>query len=112
MEERSKNGEYFSLAEFIDRHTFKGSAVNKSVIENLIYSGAFDMVDETRGFSNIFSAREFMLGKYREKNKIKIDKERMNIFLLLKRKRLQRIGGGFYNKRTSPVLLSLTTKDW
>lgn len=88
MEERSKNGEHFSLAEFIDRHTFKGSAVNKSVIENLIYSGAFDMMDETRGFSNIFSAREFMLGKYREKNKIKIDKEKDEYFLAFEKKKI------------------------
>lgn len=88
MEERSKNGEYFSLAEFIDRHTFKGSAVNKSVIENLIYSGAFDTMDETRGFSNIFSAREFMLGKYREKNKIKIDKEKDEYFLAFEKKKI------------------------
>lgn len=88
MEERSKNGEYFSLAEFIDRHTFKGSTVNKSVIENLIYSGAFDMMDETREFSNIFSAREFMLGKYREKNKIKIDKEKDEYFLAFEKKKI------------------------
>lgn len=88
MEERSKNGEYFSLAEFIDRHTFKGSAVNKFVIENLIYSGAFDMMDETREFSNIFSAREFMLGKYREKNKIKIDKEKDEYFLAFEKKKI------------------------
>lgn len=88
MEERSKNGEYFSLAEFIDRHTFKGSAMNKSVIENLIYSGAFDMMDETREFSNIFSAREFMLGKYREKNKIKIDKEKDEYFLAFEKKKI------------------------
>lgn len=88
MEERSKNGEYFSLAEFIDRHTFKGSAVNKSVIENLIYSGAFDMMDETREFSNIFSAREFMLGKYREKNKIKIDKEKDEYFFAFEKKKI------------------------
>lgn len=88
MEERSKNGEYFSLTEFIDRHTFKGSAVNKSVIENLIYSGAFDMMDETREFSNIFSAREFMLGKYREKNKIKIDKEKDEYFLAFEKKKI------------------------
>ena len=88
MEERSKNGEYFSLAEFIDRHTFKGSAVNKSVIENLIYSGAFDMMDETREFSNIFSAREFMLGKCREKNKIKIDKEKDEYFLAFEKKKI------------------------
>lgn len=88
MEERSKNGEYFSLAEFIDRHTFKGSAVNKSVIENLIYSGAFDTMDETREFSNIFSAREFMFGKYREKNKIKIDKEKDEYFLAFEKKKI------------------------
>lgn len=88
MEERSKNGEYFSLAEFIDRHTFKGSAVNKSVIENLIYSGAFDTMDETREFSNIFSARKFMLGKYREKNKIKIDKEKDEYFLTFEKKKI------------------------
>lgn len=88
MEERSKNGEYFSLAEFIDRHTFKGSAVNKSVIENLIYSGAFDTMNETREFSNIFSAREFMLGKYREKNKIKIDKEKDEYFLAFEKKKI------------------------
>lgn len=88
MEERSKNGEYFSLAEFIDRHTFKGSAVNKSVIENLIYSGAFDIMDETREFSNIFSAREFMLGKYREKNKVKIDKEKDEYFLAFEKKKI------------------------
>ena len=88
MEERYNNGEYFSLDEFIDRHTFKGSAVNKSVIENLIYSGAFDMMDETREFSNIFSAREFMLGKYREKNKIKIDKEKDEYFLAFEKKKI------------------------
>lgn len=90
MEERSKNGEYFSLTEFIDRHTFKGSVMNKSVIENLIYSGAFDMMDETREFSNIFSAREFMLGKYREKNKIKIDKEKDEYFLAFEKKKIDK----------------------
>ena len=76
IEEREKNGEYFSLEEFVDRHSFKGSSVNKSTVENLIYSGAFDEMEETRGFSNIFSAREYMLGKYREKNRIKIDREK------------------------------------
>lgn len=76
IEERGKNGEYFSLEEFVDRHSFKGSSVNKSTVENLIYSGAFDDMDETREFSNIFSAREYMLGKYREKNRIKIDREK------------------------------------
>lgn len=76
IEERERNGDYFSLEEFVDRHSFKGSSVNKSTVENLIYSGAFDEMDETREFSNIFSAREYMLGKYREKNRIKIDREK------------------------------------
>ncbi len=76
IEERERNGEYFSLTEFVERHSFKGSSVNKSTVENLIYSGAFDEMDETREFSNIFSAREYMLGKYREKNHIKIDREK------------------------------------
>lgn len=76
IEERERNGEYFSLEEFVDRHSFKGSSVNKSTVENLIYSGAFDEMEETREFSNIFSAREYMLGKYREKNRIKIDNEK------------------------------------
>ena len=76
IEERGKNGEYFSLEEFVDRHSFKGSSVNKSTVENLIYSGAFDEMGETREFSNIFSAREYMLGKYREKKRIKIDREK------------------------------------
>lgn len=76
IEERERNGEYFSLTEFAERHSFKGSSVNKSTVENLIYSGAFDDMEETRGFSNIFSAREYMLGKYREKNRIKIDREK------------------------------------
>lgn len=76
IKERNENGDYFSLEEFVDRHSFKGSSVNKSTVENLIYSGAFDDMEETREFSNIFSAREYMLGKYREKNRIKIDRER------------------------------------
>lgn len=76
IEERERNGEYFSLTEFAERHSFKGSSVNKSTVENLIYSGAFDDMEETRGSSNIFSAREYMLGKYREKNRIKIDREK------------------------------------
>lgn len=76
IKERNANGEYFSLEEFVDRHSFKGSSVNKSTVENLIYSGAFDEMEETREFSNIFSAREYMLGKYREKNRIKIDREK------------------------------------
>lgn len=42
IEERKKNGLFFSLEEFIDR--VDTSVVNKRVVENLIISGAFDEV--------------------------------------------------------------------
>jgi intein/homing endonuclease len=70
LEERNLNGEYFSLEEFIDRQMFKGSPINKSVVENLIYSGAFDTVE------NITDVRQrtTLLEKYRELKKVKVDK--------------------------------------
>ena len=72
-EERKKNGPYFSLDEFIDRHVFKGSAVNKSVIENLIMCGAFDDLSEG---PTIVEKREGLLRKYREQYSIKINEEK------------------------------------
>jgi DNA polymerase-3 subunit alpha len=45
MSDKEKNGEIFSLEEFIDRHTLKGSKVNKTHYENLIMSGAFDKIE-------------------------------------------------------------------
>lgn len=67
--ERSTNGEYFSFLEFVERHSFKGSSVNKSVVENLIYSGAFDKLEENR-------SREELLLSYRKGIKTKIDPEK------------------------------------
>lgn len=66
MTERSTNGEYFSFEEFLERHSFKGSAVNKSVVENLIYSGAFDSLEKDK-------KREDLLLLYRSGIKTKID---------------------------------------
>lgn len=69
IEERDMCGEYFSLDEFIDRQVGTGSAVNKSVVENLIYSGAFDEIE------NISSIQERgrLLQRFREIRKVKID---------------------------------------
>lgn len=72
-EERKENGPYFSLEEFIDRHSFKGSAVNKSVIENLIYCGAFDDFSSKRSISE---KRKELMDSYRKDYKVKIDKEK------------------------------------
>jgi len=45
IEERS-NGQFFDFADFLDRVIFKGSKVNKSHVENLILSGAFDDLED------------------------------------------------------------------
>lgn len=66
MKERNESGEYFSFEEFLTRHSFKGSAVNKSVVENLIYSGAFDSLEKDK-------KREDLLLLYRSGIKTKID---------------------------------------
>lgn len=72
MEERLKNGPYFSFEEFLDRHSQKGSAVNKSVIENLVSCGAFDKLESI----SIPVDRLRLIDRYRELNKVKIDKEK------------------------------------
>jgi DNA polymerase-3 subunit alpha len=48
LQERERNGEYFSLEDFLSRHSFKGSKVNKRVIENLVLSGSFDELESIK----------------------------------------------------------------
>lgn len=77
LSERSKNGKYFSFEEFVQRHTFSGSKVNKLHIENLIYAGAFDQIEDVQSSNQ----RKRLLELYRERRKIQVDKER-DLFVL------------------------------
>lgn len=70
--EREQNGEYFSFEEFLDRHIFKGSKVNKSVIENLVVSGAFDNLEKIDNPCD----RMRLIDLYRTKYRVKIDKDK------------------------------------
>ena len=45
IKERTENGQYWSLDDFITRHKWKGSAVNSRIIRNLILAGAFDSLE-------------------------------------------------------------------
>lgn len=72
IEERNKNGEYFSLDEFLERHTFKNSKVNKRVIENLILSGAFDGIEDIRNPID----RQTLIQQFRKRNKVKADEDK------------------------------------
>lgn len=70
--EREQNGEYFSFEEFLDRHIFKGSKANKSVIENLVASGAFDNLEKIDNPCD----RMRLIDLYRTKYRVKIDKDK------------------------------------
>lgn len=50
LEERKNNGEYFSFEEFYNR--IKGKGVNKAAIRNLILSGCFDQLENTKNPSD------------------------------------------------------------
>lgn len=69
LEERDKNGEFFSLEDFIDR--VPKDKVNKSVVENLIFSGAFDKLENIKFVSD----RIRLIKKFRELRGIKVDKD-------------------------------------
>ncbi len=45
-QDKLENGEYFDFDEFLTRNQFKGSKINKRVIENLILCGAFDKIEQ------------------------------------------------------------------
>ena len=65
LEEREKNGNYFSYEEFLSR--INKSKVNKRVVENLIYSGCFD---EIENIENVLD-RGKLIEKLYEINKVK-----------------------------------------
>ena len=68
MGDRDDN-QYFSFTEFIDRHIYKGSKVNKRTVENLIFSGCFDEIESI----NLPRERVRLFNEYREKVKQKIE---------------------------------------
>jgi DNA polymerase III subunit alpha len=72
MKDKEENGEYFSFGDFVDRHSFKGSKVNKRTIENLILSGCFDLLENIEQPKDRIS----LITEYREKVKQKIDNEK------------------------------------
>ncbi len=95
-EEKKKNGPFFSLEEFIDRCVIKGSPVNKSVIENLIFAGAFDELENIQEPKDRLSLIEMYRENKRVKvledkdlltNIMKVRKERNNWWWLLQQKR-------------------------
>ena len=70
FEARNKNGQFFSLEEFLER--VEKSKVNKSSVENLIIAGAFDELESIK-----FPAeRRALIEEYRVKNNIKVDPQK------------------------------------
>ena len=69
INERKKNGDYKSFADFYFRNTFTGSKVKKQTYEALIASGAFDNLYNFEGREN---RRKLLLDRYRKFKKVKI----------------------------------------
>lgn len=69
LKERSENGQYWSFNDFIQRHKWKGSAINSRVVKNLILSGAFD---EIENISEPYGRIKLLI-RYLSEQKSKID---------------------------------------
>ena len=74
VEERTKNGEYTSFENFISRCESK--VLNKRLVENLIYAGAFDQFGKNRtqliGISEDLIDRVAIIAKQRESNQMSL----------------------------------------
>tara|TARA_R110000737_G_scaffold351510_1_gene393994 strand:+ start:13 stop:1644 length:1632 start_codon:yes stop_codon:yes gene_type:complete len=66
---REKDGQYKSFADFLYRHTFKGSKVKKQTYEALISSGAFDLL---YGFQGKEEKRYSLIRRFRMFRKVKV----------------------------------------
>lgn len=69
INERKKNGNYKSFADFLFRHTFKMSKVKKTTYEALIGCGAFDKL---YGFEGKEERRMLLIKRYRTYKKVKV----------------------------------------
>lgn len=72
IKDRNEFGEYFSLKEFIERNMVKDSGVNKRVVEHLIMSGSFDLIERIESPKD----RLKLIQEFRAFKKVKIDKEK------------------------------------
>lgn len=78
--ERDKNGVFSSFGDFLERNTWKankkegieGSKVNKTTIESLIATGAFDDIEDIIEPAE----RDILLQEYRKLKKVKVDAEK------------------------------------
>ena len=69
INDREKNGDYKSFADFYFRHVFKGSKVKKQTFEALISSGCFDVL---YGFVGAEEKRHSLIKRYRTYKKVKV----------------------------------------
>jgi len=72
IKERETNGAYFSFEEFLSRSIMKGSKVNKTHIEHLVFVGAFDKLENIECPSDRIKLIDF----YRDTYKVKVDEEK------------------------------------
>ena len=79
INERDKNGEFRSFADFYFRSTFKGSKVKKQTYEALITAGAFDVLYKLEGEEY---RRHFLIKRYRKFKKVKVSNPLRDIYTI------------------------------
>ena len=79
INERDKNGEFRSFADFYFRSTFKGSKVKKQTYEALITAGAFDVLYKLEGEEH---RRHFLIKRYRKFKKVKVSNPLRDIYTI------------------------------
>lgn len=79
IEEREKNGEYKSFADFYFRHAFVGSKVKKQTYEALIGAGAFDAL---YGFVGREQFRMNLISRYRKFKKVKVSNPKTDLYTI------------------------------
>lgn len=79
IEERKKNGEYKSFADFYFRSTFKGSKVKKQTYEALISSGAFDNL---YNFEGAEIKRHNLIKRYRKFKRVKVSNPKRDVYTI------------------------------
>ena len=77
INERKEKGDYKSFADFLFRHTFKGSKVKKQTYEALITSGAFDNLYNFEGNE---TRRMNLIRRYRIYKRVKVSNPARDIY--------------------------------
>jgi len=96
------SGEYLSFDNFLSRHIYKDSRVNKGVIENLILSGAFDRIEEMDDITNRGELIQYLWEYIKDKKSLAGENKKINLSTL----------NNFGFERMQKYICGFNSVDW